>query len=110
MNFLKAIVFIYAAVGFGVFLNWCFHLSNFGMNMYGDYSIYFLDIFGSFAATFIAYLVGIFATVILGYLIGIFLNWISTPTPQNSKMKKASQDEAEALSACEKMERNGNTE
>ena len=93
-SFLKAIIFIYSAVGFGVFLNWCFHLSNFGMNMYGDYSIYFLDIFDTFAATFVAYLIGIFATVILGYLAGVFLNWISTPTVKN---RKAPEDEAEIL-------------
>ena len=79
-SFIKALIFIYSAVVFGVFLNWCFHLSNFGMNMYGNYSIYFLDIFGSFTATFIAYLVGIFGTVVLGYLFGYFLDWISTPT------------------------------
>ena len=90
-NLLKALIFIYAAVGFGVFLNWCFHLSNFGMNMYGNYSIYFIDIFGSFAATFIAYLVGIFAVVVMGYMTGIFLNWISTPT--------TAKEQAEALPA-----------
>ena len=75
----KAIVFIYTAIGFGVFLNWCFHLENFGMNMYGDYSIYFLDIFGSFAATFIAYLFGVLATITMGFLVGIFLDWFSKP-------------------------------
>ena len=74
----KAVVFIYASVGFGVFLNWCFHLSNFGMDMYGNYSIYFLDIFGSFAATFVAYLVGIFGTVLLGMLSARFVDWLST--------------------------------
>ncbi len=78
-NFGKATVFIYTSIGFGVFLNWCFHLSNFGMDMYGDYSIYFLDIFGSFEATFIAYLVGVLTTITLGFLVGIFLDWISTP-------------------------------
>ena len=83
-SFWRAVLFLYCAVGFGVFLNWCFHLSNFGMDMYGNYSIYFLDIFGSFTATFIAYLAGIFATVILGYLVGMFLSWISTPTPRAS--------------------------
>ena len=82
-NFLKAVTFVYSAVGFGVFLNWCFHLSNFGMDMYGNYSIYFIDIFGSFAATFIAYLVGILATITLGFLVGVFLNWISTPKTKN---------------------------
>lgn len=78
-NFGKAIVFVYTAIGFGVFLNWCFHLANFGMNMYGDYSIYFLDIFGSFETTFIAYLVGVMGTLTLGFLIGMFLDWFSKP-------------------------------
>ena len=75
----KAIIFVYASIGFGVFLNWCFHLENFGMDMYGDYSIYFLDIFGSFEITFVAYLVGVFAVITMGYLVGIFLEWFSRP-------------------------------
>lgn len=78
-SFGKACLFVYASIGFGVFLNWCFHLANFGMNMYGNYSIYFLDIFGSFKATFIAYLVGVLGTLTLGFLVGIFLDWLSSP-------------------------------
>ena len=73
----KAAIFVYSSIGFGVFLNWCFHLANFGMNMYGDYSIYFLNIFGSFESTFIAYLIGVLGTLILGFLFGIFLDWFS---------------------------------
>ena len=72
-------MFVYTSIGFGVFLNWCFHLSNFGMDMYGDASIYFLDIFGSFEVTFIAYLLGVLATLLLGFLFGIFLYWFSRP-------------------------------
>ena len=79
LSYGKAIVFIYTAIGFGVFLNWCFHLGNFGMDMYGDYSIYFLDIFGSFEVTFVAYLVGVRGTITLGFLVGIFLDWFSKP-------------------------------
>lgn len=79
ISFLKANIFVYASIGFGVFLNWCFHLANFGMNMYGNYSIYFLDIFGSFRATFIAYLFGVLGTLTLGFLVGIFLDWFSKP-------------------------------
>ena len=75
----KSLVFIYTAIGFGVFLNWCFHVGNFGMDMYGDYSIYFIDIFGSFEITFIAYLVGVLATITMGYLVGMFLDWLSRP-------------------------------
>ena len=91
---LKAVAFIYASVGFGVFLNWCFHLSNFGMDMYGNYSIYFLDIFGSFAATFVAYLVGIFGTVLLGLFSARFIDWLST-------VKVTSNDAPSAERECE---------
>ena len=78
-SFGKACIFVYTSIGFGVFLNWCFHLSNFGMDMYGDASIYFLDIFGSFEVTFVAYLVGVLGTLIMGFLVGIFLDWFSKP-------------------------------
>lgn len=78
-DFGKANIFVYSLICFGVFLNWCFHLDNFGMNMYGDYSIYFLDIFESFKATFIAYLLGILGTLTLGFLFGIFIDWLSKP-------------------------------
>lgn len=74
----KGAAFIYASVFFGVFLNLCFHRGNFGMDMYGNYSIYFIDIFGSFEATFVAYLLGIAATILLGFLSAILVNWIST--------------------------------
>lgn len=79
INLGKAGIFVYASIGFGVFLNWCFHLANFQMDMYGDASIYFLDIFGSFEVTFIAYLLGVLATLLLGFLFGIFLDWFSRP-------------------------------
>ena len=94
-NLVKALIFIYSAVGFGVFLNWCFHLSNFGMNMYGNYSIYFIDIFGSFAATFVAYLVGIFIVVVVGYFVGFFLSWVSTPAVKKSETAALQPEEGE---------------
>lgn len=78
-NLGKAALFIYVSIAFGVFLNWCFHLGNFGMDMYGNYSIYFLDIFGSFQATFIAYLFGVFATILLGFLSAMLIDWLSKP-------------------------------
>ena len=91
-NYGKAIVFIYTAIGFGVFLNWCFHLGNFGMDMYGDYSIYFLDIFGSFEVTFVAYLVGVLGTITLGFLVGIFLDLFSkTKTDTAEEMPNATE-------------------
>ena len=86
VNFAKACVFVYSAIGFGVFLNWCFHLANFGMDMYGDYSIYFLDIFGSFEVTFVAYLLGVLAVITMGFLVGIFLDWFSRPKEAKGEM------------------------
>ena len=84
-NYGKALAFIYSSIGFGIFLNWCFHLSNFGMNMYGDYSIYFLDIFDSFAATLIAYLFGVLATLTLGFLVGMLLDWLSRTNKKDAE-------------------------
>ena len=89
----KSLLFIYASIGFGVFLNWCFHLANFGMNMYGNYSIYFLDIFGSFGATFIAYLVGVLGVMLMGFLVGIFLDWISRPKKQEKEEEQEKREE-----------------
>lgn len=105
-SFLKALAFVYGAVAFGVFLNWCFHLANFGMNMYGKYSIYFLDIFGTFEATLVAYLLGILAVITMGYLVGYFLMWISDPNAKLRKKKNAQTDEptVEALGEADNAE------
>lgn len=84
-NYGKALAFIYVSIGFGIFLNYFFHLSNFGMNMYGDYSIYFLDIFSSFEMTLVAYLVGVLATITFGFLIGASLDWFSHPREKHVK-------------------------
>lgn len=77
VNFGKAVAFMLSSIFFGVFLNWCFHRNNFGMNMYGKYSIYFLDIFGSFGATLVAYLFGVIGTLAFGFLAGEFLDRIT---------------------------------
>ena len=76
-NYTRALIFIYASIGFGVFLNFFFHRSYFGMNMYGDYSIYFMDLFGSFEITFLAYILGVFFTITAGYLIGLLIDWLT---------------------------------
>lgn len=62
----KASAWLYSIVTFGVILNFIFHRSFFGMNPYGNYSIYMIDIFGSFGATLVAYYLGIFVVLILG--------------------------------------------
>ena len=63
----RAIIFMYAVIGFGVFLNFAFHKSNFGMDPYGEYAIYFIDIFGTFEATFVAYLLGVMTILSCGW-------------------------------------------
>lgn len=74
-SFGKALIFIYSSIGFGLFLNFFFHRSYFGMDMHGNYSIYFIDIFGSFEVTLIAYLLGVLFTMMSGYIVGRFLDW-----------------------------------
>lgn len=108
-TYFKAIAFVYTAIGFGLFLNWCFHLSNFGMNMYGKYSIYFLDIFGSFEATLLAYLLGVFGVITLGFLSAHFLDWISSPTQRKIKISKNKPDSTDLISeVAEPAENNSN--
>ena len=76
-NYFKAIVFMYLSIGFVLFLNLFFHRSYFGMNMHGNYSIYFIDIFGSFDATLAAYLLGVLATITVGFFVGMFFDKLS---------------------------------
>ena len=73
-HWVKAIVFLYSIISFGVFLNFVFHRGYFGMDPYGDYSIYMLDIFGSFPATLIAYYLGVAMVVTLGMQLLLLLS------------------------------------
>ena len=65
---------MYSVIGFGVITNFIFHRSNFQMDPYGNYSIYMIDIFGSFGATLAAYLLGVMLVLTLGMQIGYWLN------------------------------------
>ena len=100
----KSLVFIYLSIGFGVFINFYFHRDNFGMDMYGDYSIYFLDIFESFEATFVAYLIGVLGTILIGYLAAHFMDWISRPAEVGEKSEKI--ESVENIASTENTEQN----
>ena len=76
-NYFKSLAFIYTSIGFALFLNYFFHRSYFGMDMYGNHSIYFIDIFDSFEATLIAYLLGVLVTITVGFFIGMFFDRLS---------------------------------
>ncbi len=69
-HLIKAVIFMYSIISFGVFLNYVFHKSFFGMDPYGNYGIYFIDIFGSFGATLAAYYLGVLVVLILGWQVG----------------------------------------
>lgn len=73
-NLIRAGIFIYSIVTYGVILNFIFHTNNFGMNPYGGYSIYMFDLFHSFEATLAAYYCGIAVVLILGYQLGYLMD------------------------------------
>lgn len=66
----RSVICMYSVIGFGVILNYFFHTRNFGMDPYGNYTIYMIDIFGSFEATLVAYLLGVLVVLTVGMQIG----------------------------------------
>ena len=66
----KSIAFMFSIITFGVVLNVIFHKDFFGMDPYGNYRIYMLDIFGSFWTTLLAYYLGVFMVLTLGLQVG----------------------------------------
>ena len=49
------------------------------MDPYGDYAIYFLDIFGTFEATLLAYLLGVLTVLTIGLEMGyLFEKMVTT--------------------------------
>lgn len=79
-HWIKSIVFIFSIVTFGVFLNYVFHKSYFGMDPYGNYSIYMIDIFGTFEATLAAYYLGIILVLTVGMQVCAALDKLSNKT------------------------------
>ena len=61
---------MFSVITFGVLLNYIFHLDNFGMDPYGGYSIYMIDIFGSCEVTLLAYYLGVFLVLTIGMQAG----------------------------------------
>ncbi len=78
-RWVQSLIFMYSAILFGVFLNYVFRKGHFGMDPYGNYGIYMIDIFGTFEATFIAYLLGVLVVLTLGMQTGALLMKLSTP-------------------------------
>lgn len=76
-NLVSSTIFMYSVITFGVIGNYIFHLNNFGMNPYGGYSIYFIDIFEEYWATLLAYYVGVFLVLSIGFFGNALLNHIA---------------------------------
>ncbi len=91
---IKSIKFIYPIIFSGVLFNLIFHQRLFGMDPYGDYSIYMIDIFGSFWATFVAYLLGVLLVLTLGLQVGHLLDRLSAPKQESSVTKKETTNNA----------------
>ena len=91
-SWLKSIVFMYSVITFGVIINYVFHRSNFGMNPYGDYSIYFLDVFHNFGTTLLVYYLGVLVVLTFGMQTSYFLLKLLEPHGKRRKKKK---DESE---------------
>lgn len=66
----KSLIFMYSVITFSVMLNFVFHKSFFGMDPYGGYSIYFLDIFENFFFTMLAYYLGVLIVLTVGMQVG----------------------------------------
>lgn len=74
----KSMIFLYSVITFGVILNFIFHRSHFGMDPYGDASIYMIDIFGSFGATLLAYYAGVGLVLAVGVQCMQFLDMVTS--------------------------------
>ena len=72
-NWLKSMALLYSIITMAVGLNYIYHRNYFGMDPYGNYTIYMIDIFGSFAATLAAYYLGIMVVLLLGVQFGRLL-------------------------------------
>ncbi len=84
-NWLRSLIFMYAVITYGVVLNFLFHKSFFGMAPYGGYSIYFLDIFGNFWTTLIAYYLGVLVVLALGMQVAYGLMRLLEPPQKHKK-------------------------
>lgn len=94
-SWLKSIVFMLSIVGFGVITNLFLDTRCFNMNP-NNYSIYFLDIFGSFGATLTAYYLGIIVVLTLGLESGWALNRLVEKIYQHHSADAETSENAES--------------
>lgn len=103
---IKAIKFLYIIITSGVVFNAIFHQRLFGMDPYGDYSIYMIDIFGSFSATLVAYYVGVLLVLTLGLQVAKLIDALTSYTKHQIEEKTNHAHEEKLSEVCEKREEN----
>ncbi len=81
----RSVLFMYTVISYGVLLNLIFHKSFFGMDPYGGYSIYFLDIFGNFWITLLAYYLGVLVVLTVGMQIAYGLVRLLEPRQKKTE-------------------------
>ncbi len=73
----RSMVFMYSFISFGVLMNFIFHRRYFGMDPYGKYTIYMIDIFESFEATLVAYIIGVGVVLLFGLQLTFLLDRVT---------------------------------
>ena len=91
-TWVRSLVFMYSVIAFGVALNFFFHKSHFGMDPYGEYSIYFIDIFGTFEATLVAYLFGVLTVLTIGLEAGYLFEKMLQPKQERLPIPKIEEE------------------
>ena len=92
-SWLNSILFLYPIIGFGVFLNYFFHKTHWGMNPYGSSSIYMIDLFGTHNATLLAYLAGVLLVLTIGMqCMQLLLKAVDKLLPESPYSSAASPD------------------
>ena len=94
-TWLRSLAFMYSVIGFGVILNYAFQRSFFGMDPYGEYAIYFIDIFGTFEATLLAYFLGVLTVLTLGMEAGYLFERMLHPKKERFPVPKLDEEEKE---------------
>ena len=103
-SWVRSIIFTYSLIGYGVFANYLFHKTYFGLNPYGSSSIYMIDIFHSHEATLFAYLAGVLVVLTLGMQVMYVFNLLL------EKLNKDTADEPADESKDEAAEPESNTD
>lgn len=75
-NWIKSMVFLYGVITVAVIINAIFNTNYFYMSPYGNYKIYFLNLFPTFWATITAFYLGIFLVLLTGFQLTYIMQYL----------------------------------